>query len=79
MTPADSGAVYPVLIVQARTSFTPAVKYVCKFNREYVSLIIKFSPGSATFNSDKKSCFSSSVRSAISDSILAHTGIHLDP
>jgi hypothetical protein len=32
ITPAAFGAVSPMLIVQARTSFTPAVKYVCNFN-----------------------------------------------
>ena len=32
ITPAACGAVAPIGIVQARTSFTPAVKYVCRFS-----------------------------------------------
>jgi hypothetical protein len=53
ITPAAFGAVSPMLIVQARTSLTPAVKYVCNFNYLYAARINTAEPGSVNPMSSK--------------------------
>ena len=47
ITEAALGALDPLFIVQARTSFSPPVKYVSKSNNLNAFLINKFKPGSS--------------------------------
>ena len=55
ISPAALGAVSPILIVQALTSFTPAVKYVCSPKSLNPALISLLSPGSLTPKASKNS------------------------
>ncbi len=71
ITPAASGAEAPIGMVQARTSFSPAVKNVCLFKRLYADLINFDAPAYLRPKSSKKSNLSSKLsNSFISASVL---------
>ncbi len=73
MTPAATGAVSPAWIVQARTSFSPAVKYVRSPSSRYVARMSAPMPLSATPMWSRNSFASSGERSTRSLSSCALT------
>ena len=74
-----SGAVIPLVNVQARHSSGPTVKKVFKSNKAYVSLISLSKPLSLIPKSSMKIALSSASKAANSLSILAQIGTTSHP